>query len=736
MHAWRVTAIVIFIICSCSTEPPQRHAVEALGEYSRAGALLKTEPEKSCQIFLDLAEKKDFVLKDVAYVRSLQNCDMSTHVLNWDRSVPPWLEKEKSLMFFKTLKTPVDKALFVQKNPQFFPTPDRVQMYQAAVAVPDISPDNKKILQDSLFSLAPRFMPQPPDKELFKIVKDYRSVRDFGKAKMLLTKIIVGHQFSWDEKYQATKEMFFTLKLQKDQQSSAYMKSAKAWAGYVKPDKSMTGARINQYYDAQINYLRVIWTERGADESLKLIPALQKNLQGRHSLYELYWLRARMLEEKKSLDEAVASLELALKENISQWRDKEKILWSLAWIYYKNGKPADAERHLATLVDSSETSAWARFKYLYWKGEALAKQGKNDEARAAWERVVNEDIFGYYNLLAHARLEQPLRTYEIKSYAAKPLLGDDDEKIFSALQQVDELELAARLLLTTTRDPSTMKTASADDFASLFAYHARVHDYKFIFQVFNQLTYEQQRDIFLKIPRQIFPEPYESDVSQAAGKTGLDPALIYSIMRQESSFDPRARSPMDAFGLLQLLPEVAKRLARDNHIAYSGYDDLYDEKTNIPLGSLLLKKQMANFGNHFVLAVASYNASSGAVRKWHERYTGDDLMFIEDIPYEETKAYVKLVLRNFILYKKLAMGDAFKNFPRELIARRDELPPTPPAITTPAAPPPPPSPSSPSSNTTATPAPAITNSTAVPTAEPPPPPPPVPETATPEKPAE
>ena len=79
---------------------------------------------------------------------------------------------------------------------------------------------------------------------------------------------------------------------------------------------------------------------------------------------------------------------------------------------------------------------------------------------------------------------------------------------------------------------------------------------------------------------------------------------------------------------------------------------------------------MKSFDNKFSLYVASYNASSSAVRNWHKRSVAnqnDDIMFIEDIPYEETKAYVKLVMRNFIIYKKLKYGDEYKNFPRELL---------------------------------------------------------------------
>ncbi len=665
---------------------------EGLIEYGQASTLLKTEPSRSCDIYLLLAEKKEFILRDAAYVRSLQNCDLTTHVVNWDRPVPSWLEKEKSQAFYKTLQEPIQKALFVQKNPQYFLVADRIQNYQTALAQKDIKPEDKIALENSLYSLAPRFMPEPQDKDTLRIVKDYRSVRDFAKAKSFLKKMIVSPKFSWDDKALAHKELVYTLKLQKDQAMEEYLKAAKSWAQFVKPSELQSSQKLAVYYESQVNYVRVIWTEKGTDEALKHLLQLQKTLQGRRSLFELYWLEARMYEEKKNFPEAVRFLEMALKENISQWRDKEKILWSLAWSYLKNQQNVEAEKHLSTLIESSDTSAYARFKYLYWKGEALLRQNKTEAAHNDWKRIVDEDIFGYYNLLAHSQLQMPLRTYEIKPYNPQKLLSEQNEKLFAALQKVNETELAARLLSLEGEPVNALKDASVDDIASLFFYHAEIHNYKFIFQIFNQLPYEKQRDVFLKIPQQLFPQPHAEYLYDISQKNLVEPELVYSIMRQESSFDPKARSPMDAFGLLQILPDVAKRIARENNIPYKQFEDLYDEKTNIAIGTLLIKKQMSSFKNRFVLYVASYNASSAAVRRWHERNNLDDLMFIEDIPYEETKAYVKLVLRNMIIYKKLKQGDGYKFFPREML----NLNPTEPSTAPPANSPPEPTSEKPS----------------------------------------
>ena len=135
-------------------------------------------------------------------------------------------------------------------------------------------------------------------------------------------------------------------------------------------------------------------------------------------------------------------------------------------------------------------------------------------------------------------------------------------------------------------------------------------------------------------------------------------------MRQESAFNPDARSHMDAFGLMQLIPQVAKASARANAINYKKPEDLYKPHINIPLGSAHLRKLWDHYNGQLVLTVASYNASQKAIAGWLKtRFRGDSLEFIEDIPYEETRNYVKLVLRNMITYQAISSSKNGVEFP-------------------------------------------------------------------------
>jgi soluble lytic murein transglycosylase len=158
-------------------------------------------------------------------------------------------------------------------------------------------------------------------------------------------------------------------------------------------------------------------------------------------------------------------------------------------------------------------------------------------------------------------------------------------------------------------------------------------------------------------------------VASAASKSGVPAELLYSIMRQESSFNPEARSPADAFGLMQLLPSVAEHASARAEVAFEKPEDLYRPEINVPLGAAFLRELLDRWGGQIVLAAASYNANERAIHAWlRTRFHGDPLAFIEEIPYDETRGYVKLVARNFIFYSRLSEPSKESDFPVDVLS--------------------------------------------------------------------
>jgi soluble lytic murein transglycosylase len=125
-------------------------------------------------------------------------------------------------------------------------------------------------------------------------------------------------------------------------------------------------------------------------------------------------------------------------------------------------------------------------------------------------------------------------------------------------------------------------------------------------------------------------------------------------MREESALDPRAVSPAGAIGLTQLMLPTAQEVARRLRLGRVGRADLTGASLNIRLGSRYLGDLIRRFDGSVALALAAYNAGGGAVSRWLEQRRGLEIdEFVEEIPVEETRGYVKRVLRSYAAYRLL-----------------------------------------------------------------------------------
>jgi soluble lytic murein transglycosylase len=149
----------------------------------------------------------------------------------------------------------------------------------------------------------------------------------------------------------------------------------------------------------------------------------------------------------------------------------------------------------------------------------------------------------------------------------------------------------------------------------------------------------------------LYPKPYLDDLHIALKKDTLDPIVVLSLIRQESVFNPLARSPVGARGLMQLMPMTAKRLKKSVR-----EKQLVNPKLNIELGTKYFKGLMKRYDGNLVYVLSAYNAGESRVERWKGNLFNSDetiLKNIEAIPFLETRNYVKLIFRNIFFYKLL-----------------------------------------------------------------------------------
>lgn len=160
--------------------------------------------------------------------------------------------------------------------------------------------------------------------------------------------------------------------------------------------------------------------------------------------------------------------------------------------------------------------------------------------------------------------------------------------------------------------------------------------------------------------RIIYPIKYEKYITSYSDEYNLDPWLVTSIIKVESKFDKDATSIKNAKGLMQISSITGKWAAEELGIENYNDDLLYDPETNIKIGCWYIDKLRTQFNNNLELVIASYNGGSGNVSKWlkDKRYS-DDGKNLKDIPFEETRTYLKKVLNSYDNYRKLYEGKFF-----------------------------------------------------------------------------
>ena len=154
---------------------------------------------------------------------------------------------------------------------------------------------------------------------------------------------------------------------------------------------------------------------------------------------------------------------------------------------------------------------------------------------------------------------------------------------------------------------------------------------------------------------QRYPTPFRDVVFTRSQESGLDAAYVYGLIRQESRFIPDARSSVGASGLMQLMPGTARWVARKVALDFKP-DQIVDPMLNVKLGTAYLKLVLDDFGGSQAMAAAAYNAGPSRPRRWREGPQLEPSVWAENIPFNETRDYVKKVLSNTAVYASLLGG--------------------------------------------------------------------------------
>ncbi|MCK4911991.1 MAG: transglycosylase SLT domain-containing protein [Thermodesulfovibrionales bacterium] len=371
-------------------------------------------------------------------------------------------------------------------------------------------------------------------------------------------------------------------------------------------------------YDAALAYIRS--GDRESFHRTVLTMVADKDKDAPRLLVALAEEARRNGEPDKALEYLDDSVKLFPKE-------KEDALWSKGWLYYRIGMMEEAGDTFYYMYRKYKED-----KYAYWAARAKEKTGADPDY---YLRKVSGE--GYYSFLAMLRS------------GGKP--DNNGKGGSSATRQNRRLRRADILLSEGLYEEAAIE---------LRAVARKTRRYKELLDIGHRMVKAGEYDVAQRLMNRVpgsrrpdeilFPLAFWPTVSEVAGQYSMDPYLMLSLMREESLFDTEAFSPSGAMGLMQLMPSTARRTARAAGISLENEGELFLADMNIRIGTHYFSGLVNGFGS-VTPGIAAYNAGERVVRQWLDNggYSSYD-EFVEDIPYKETREYVKRIMRSYYRY--------------------------------------------------------------------------------------
>lgn len=433
--------------------------------------------------------------------------------------------------------------------------------------------------------------------------------------------------------------------------------------------------RFPQSHEATVWLARVYLRQAQGPKLLELSRTstkrgLSPEQKGQINLFAGIWL-----EDQSQFDEAIGKYRLVAKsgEPASQ---RAEATWREGWVYYRTGRYQQAIevwQHLNGQLNGQRDSDFEP-QALYWTARSHAHLG-SAKARDLYLRLCERYPHTYYCQLARERTDIPAPATseqepppvltssadltEVEPVARASRAVIEQEAGFRRAVELKMLGLdqdAARELAALTdrysRDSEVLMTLSMM-LNEVGAYH---HALRLARARFRDKLERTGGPVTPGLWNVAYPTGLIPTIeAEAQGRNGLDPFLVAAIIREESQYDRRAVSRVGAIGLMQVMPATANAVAQRHQLPAVVRDDLFDQATNIRIGTRYVDQLLSHFSGNIVYTIAAYNAGPPVVGTWVAEHRGRSQdEFVELIPFQETRQYVKRVLRSYKEYRRLA----------------------------------------------------------------------------------
>ncbi len=343
----------------------------------------------------------------------------------------------------------------------------------------------------------------------------------------------------------------------------------------------------------------------------------------------------------------------AISKNYADSNYAPESLWNIIWNAYKihdfNTAEILANQHLKTYKKVKSTP-----KVAFWLAKTYLKENKSQEAHNTFAKLVSIFPDDYYGLRAEAILNKKNDFWQTNPQNKIPEPKEAVEFPLS-ISQIDIKELKIINTLFEMGDYEILKDADYSNpiVESWFDYKNDKKSRSIVLARDELDKMDVKPPIMSAVYKLAYPRYWVDEINVSGSKLGIDPYLIAAIIREESYYNEHAKSRTGATGLMQLMPLTASYMISKLSDEVEKFADLEDPRTNMYLGCNYIKYLKDRFDNDLYV-VAAYNGGEGSVNKWIKTYNTEDTdEFIEEIPFDETRLYVKKVFRSYHMYKKI-----------------------------------------------------------------------------------
>jgi len=291
-------------------------------------------------------------------------------------------------------------------------------------------------------------------------------------------------------------------------------------------------------------------------------------------------------------------------------------------------------------------------RWQYWLARAKGQLGDDGAAQTHYQQAAGERDF--YGFAAADRLDQPyslnLKRYGFDAASRRRIAALPTVKRTEALIRIGETGLATSEWLNAVRQAAPQRAQALADYAAHkigtghSSWPARLVQTTIAGKMWDALEWR-------------FPEAYRDQFQQFGQENGVDPYLLMAIARRESAYNPKVRSPAGALGLMQLMPGTAADVSRSLGLPAPGRYGVLDPALNVRLGSAYFSETQRRYQGNRLAATAAYNAGPSRVNRWLGEHRAEEFdLFVERIPFRETRHYVQAVLTYRVIFQSLAQG--------------------------------------------------------------------------------